>query len=182
MTDHLSVEDVASHLDRVLPPAELIRVEQHLAECAECRAELIAVSRMLRTRPGTRRWYVPVGLAAAAVAALLLIKPSLAPPDPNYREPAVSTTPAPIGLAPHGPTAATPIRLLWTRVPHAERYRLTVFDSTGSVVWESQTAETSIVMPGSVRLQPRVPYFWQVEAQTSWNRWIKSAMVEFSRP
>lgn len=183
MTDHLSVEDVASHLDGVLPPTELTRVDQHLANCEECRAELIALSRLLRTRPHRRRWLVPVGLTAAAVAALVIIGPRLSepPPVPTYREPAVSVTPAPIPIAPRGATAA-PIRLIWTRVAHAERYRLTVFDSTGSVIWESQTTDTSVALPGTTRLQPRVAYFWEVEAQTSWNRWIRSDVVEFRRP
>jgi hypothetical protein len=183
MREHLSVDDVSLHLDGVLSPSEQARVERHLADCDECRAELIALSQLLRTRPHRRRWLVPVGLAAAAVAALVIIGPRLSeqPPVPTYREPAVSTTPAPIGIAPRGPSAA-PIRLIWTRVPHAERYRLTVFDSTGLVIWESQATDTSVALPGTVRLHPRVPYFWQVEAQTSWNRWITSDVVEFTRP
>lgn len=185
MSEHLSADDVALHLDGVLTAADQARIEQHLADCDECRAELIAVSRVLRTRPRPyrRRWLVPVGLAAAAVAALVIIGPGLwkQPSLPSYREPAVSTTPAPIGIAPRGPSAG-PVRLIWTRVPHAERYRLTVFDRTGLVIWESQTTDTSVALPGSVHLHPRVPYFWQVEAQTSWNRWITSDVVEFTRP
>jgi len=183
MTDHLSAEDLASHLDGVLPPGERTRVDQHLAECHECRAELIAASRVLRTKPGRRRWFIPTTIAAAAAAAVLVLWRSGTDDTfpPQYREPAVSTTPAPIGLAPRGVTAA-PVRLIWTRVPHAERYRLTVFDSTGAVLWESQTTDTSIAVPRSVQLRPRAPYFWQVEAQTSWNRSIKSDVVEFSRP
>lgn len=185
MTPHLSVEDVALHLDGVLSRAEQARIEQHLADCDECRTELIALSRVLRSRPRRRRWVVPVGAAAAAAVALLLIGPRLseAPslPPPGSREPEVSVTPAPIPIAPRGATAA-PIRLIWTRVAHAERYRLTVFDSTGSVIWESQTTDTSVALPGTTRLQPRVAYFWEVEAQTSWNRWIRSDVVEFRRP
>ena len=179
MTEHLSVDHVANQLDGVLSGSALARIEQHLAACDQCRAELIAVSRVLRNQPRGRRWVLPIGLAAAAVVALLFIKPSLR--APNYREPAVSTTPAPVGLAPRGPTAA-PLRLIGTRVPHAQRYRMTVFDSSGSVIWESQTTDTSIALPRTVNLRSRVPYFWQVEAQTSWNRWIKSDVVEFNRP
>lgn len=177
MTEHLSVGDIAGQLDGVLTGADRARIEQHLVECDECRTELIALSRVLRGRPSRRRWVLPVGLAAAAVV-LLLVRPSLEPP--NYREPAISTTPAPVGLSPRGLTAA-PVRLVWTRVPDAVRYRLTVFDSIGSVMWESQTTDTSVVLPGTVTLRPQVRYFWQVEAQTSWNRWIKSDMVEFAR-
>ncbi|HTI06010.1 MAG TPA: zf-HC2 domain-containing protein [Gemmatimonadales bacterium] len=181
MTDHLSAADVAAHLDGVLPPTELARVDQHLAECDECRAELIALAQLLRTQPRRRRWVIPASLAAAAVVALVIIGPRLSQEPPSYREPAVSTTPAPIAVAPRGPSAI-PIRLIWTRVPHAERYRLTVFDSTGLAIWESQTTDTAIALPGTVRLRPRVAYFWQVEAQTAWNRWIRSDLVEFTRP
>jgi putative zinc finger protein len=180
MTEHFGSDDVAAYLDGVLSSAERARVEQHLADCDECRAELIALSRVLRTRPSRRRRYVLVGAAAAAAVVALLMWPESwqTPASPNYREPAVSTTPAPIGLAPRGATAAAP-RLVWTRVPYAARYRLTLFDTTGTVIWESQSPDTSVALPTTLRLRPGIRYFWQVEAQTSWNRWIRSDAVQF---
>lgn len=176
MNAHLSADDIAARLEARLPEAEVMRVDRHLAECDECRAELIAVSRVLRSKPSHRRWYIPAGIAAAAAAVFFIwIMP--AKPPLNYREPAVSATPAPIGLAPRGRTTA-PVRLIWTRVPHAERYRVTVYDSTGGVIWESQTKDTAVQTVGAP-LRSRVRYFWQVEAETGFDRWIRSDAVEF---
>jgi sulfopyruvate decarboxylase TPP-binding subunit len=64
-------------------------------------------------------------------------------------------------------------------VPRVDRYRLTLFDSTGSVVWETQTADTSAVPPHDIALY-RGRYFWKVEAQTGWGRWVASELAEFS--
>ena len=69
---------------------------------------------------------------------------------------------------------------MWTSVPHAERYRLTLFDATGKVVWESQASDTVATLPTTIELTPSASYFWRVEAQTGWNRWVKSDLVEFS--
>jgi len=180
MTDHLSADDVAVYLEGQLSDAQRSRTERHFAECDECRAELVELSRLFRTRPRKRRWYLPVGVAAAAAVALWMLYPSIPPPT-NFREPAVTTTLAPVVIAPRGRTAQAPT-LVWTRVPHAERYRVTLFDSSGTVLWESQSppapADTSVVLP--VHLRPGARYFWQVEAETGFHRSVKSDVVEFT--
>ena len=174
MREHLSSDDLAAYLDGVLPAAERTTVDEHLAECDDCQTELIALSRVLRTKPGRRRWFIPAGIAAAAAAfTVLWLSPQWV--EPNFREPAVSATPAPAVVAPRGPTTG-PVRLVWTRVPHADRYRLTVFDSSGAVVWSSQTKDTLLSVAG---LRPGVRYFWQVEAETGFDRWIHSDVIEF---
>jgi hypothetical protein len=179
MNEHSSSADIAAYLDGVLAPQDRARVEQHVAECDDCRSELIAVSRVLSTIPRRRRWYVPAGIAAAAAAVALLVWPGLpADRQPSFREPAVTTTPAPIGIVPRGRTAGTP-QLVWTRVPHAEHYRLTVFDSSGTVLWESPSTDTSIALPRTIGLRPGIHYFWQVEAETGFNRSVKSDVIEF---
>ncbi len=179
---HLETWEVAVYLDDALSPADRSRVERHLVDCDDCRTEIITVARLLRTQP-RRGWYIPIGIAAAAAAAvLLLVWPgSIEEPvgPPNYREPVVTTTVAPIGIAPRGAIATAPW-LVWTRVPHADRYRLTLFDATGRVIWESQTRDTSAAFPKTIGLQPRASYFWKVEAQTGWNRWVGSDLIEFS--
>jgi anti-sigma factor RsiW len=177
MTAHLSVDELALHLDGRLSPAQQARLDQHLAECDDCRTELVELSRVLRTAPRRKRWYVPVGAVAAAAAVVALLVWPGSQEQPNHREPAVTMAPAPVGIAPRGPTTGTP-RLVWTSVPHAARYRLTVFDSTGAVIWESQTKDTSVEVVAST-LRRRVRYFWQVAAETGFDRWIRSDMVEF---
>jgi hypothetical protein len=98
---------------------------------------------------------------------------------PDYREPVIATTVAPVAIAPRG--AITMVeQLIWTSVPHADRYQVAVFDSTGRVLWETQTSDTTTLLPDSLRFQPGAPYNWEVKAQTSWNRWASSDLVEFS--
>jgi hypothetical protein len=177
---HLTSEEVAAYLDRALTPSDRSRVEAHLVDCAECRDELVDLTRLLRTRP-RRRWVLSVGVAAAAAAVLLLV---LLPqrtesPGPGYREPAVTPTVAPVAVAPNG-AIATAAQLVWTAVPHADRYRLTLFDSAGTVLWERETVDTAARLPDTLRLKRGVSYFWKVEAQTGVNRWVSSELVGFS--
>ncbi len=180
---HLESGEVAAYLDRTLAPSERSRVEAHAAECAACRAELVEAASLLRTAPQRRRWYVPAGAVAAAAAGVLLVVWSgsvkVAPGPPSFREPALTTSVAPVVVAPRGVTGAA-TRLVWTGVPHADRYRLTLFDGTGRVVWETQASGTSVSLPDSIRLRPGATYLWKVEAQTGWNRWVASDLVEFS--
>jgi hypothetical protein len=56
---------------------------------------------------------------------------------------------------------------------------LRLYDREGSTVWTVETGDTSVALPDSVRLQPRVPYFWRVEAQAEWMRWAASDLVSF---
>lgn len=179
---HLETGEVAAYLDGALAPSERTGVEAHLADCDACRMEVVDVARVVRTRPNPRRWYLPVGAVAAAAAALLLLIPRpeqdrLEPPD--YREPVITTTVAPVAIAPRG-TITTAERLIWSSVPHADRYQVAVFDDTGHALWETQTSDTATVLPDSIRFQTGAPYHWKVKAQTSWNRWVSSDLVEFS--
>ncbi len=180
---HLESGEVAAYLDDRLAPSDRSRIEAHAAKCEACRSELIEAAWLLRTQPRRRRWYVPAGAVAAAAAAIYLLvwsgSVTVPPGPPGFREPALTTAVAPTVVAPRGVVAAAP-RLVWTRVRHADRYRLTVFDGTGSVVWETQTTDTFVALPDGIRLRPGATYLWKVEAQTGWNRWVGSDLVEFS--
>lgn len=181
LAGHLESDIVAAYLDGALSPSDRSRVEAHAQACTECRQELIEVARLLRTRPRRHGWYLPVGAAAAAALVLFLLwpRPSEAPGSPEFREPAVTTTVSPAVVGPRG-VIDTARMFVWTAVPHADRYRLTLFDNTGLVVWETQTSDTATPLPDSIRVQPGASYLWKVEAQTSWNRWVGSDLVEFS--
>ncbi len=39
--------------------------------------------------------------------------------------------------------------------------------------------DTSVTLPASVVLSPQATYFWKVEAQTEWKRWVSSDLVQF---
>src|SRR2546427_7192239 len=107
---HLTVEDVAAYADRGLVAAERARVEAHLAACAECRAEAVAVAGLSRAFARRRRWAGMAPLAAAAVLVLFLAPwPRLRDHGgPVLREPPVTTAVAPTAVAPPGGAANVP--------------------------------------------------------------------------
>jgi hypothetical protein len=177
---HLESGEVAAYLDDALAPSDRSRVEAHAAQCDACRAELVEVGSLLRTRPRVRHWYVPAGAVAAAVMLVLWTRPASGPAgSTGLREPAVSSSVSPVLVAPRGVTVSARA-LVWTAVPRADRYRVTLFDETGSVVWETQTTDTTAPLPDSVRLRTGTSYLWEVEARTGWNRWVASDLVQFS--
>ncbi|HTR21898.1 MAG TPA: zf-HC2 domain-containing protein [Gemmatimonadales bacterium] len=181
---HLASGEIAAFVEGRLATAERSRVAAHLVQCDACRDELIEVSRLFHTRPRPRRRYMPIGaVAAVAAAALLLVvwprHGTQSPMPSGYREPPVTTTVAPVVVAPRGVIRQVG-SFVWNGVSGADHYRLTVFDDVGRVAWGTETSDTSAVMPAGVRLQPGMKYLWKVEAQTSWNRWVGSDLVDFS--
>src|SRR5438094_80632 len=100
---HLTVADVAAYADRGLAAAERARVEAHLAGCAECRAEVVAVARLSRSFARRRRWAVMAPLAAAAALVLFLA------PWPRVRGPASSAGPGGPGPARRRPRGPAPV-------------------------------------------------------------------------
>ncbi len=178
---------IADFVEGRLAPEARPPVVAHLLTCARCRSLVRATRRLLADPAVTpevprrwRRWSVPLGIAAAAVL-LLALWPSSSDdrgPVPGLREPTLTTTVAPSPIAPRASVTRVD-RLVWSSVPRAERYRLRLYDTEGSVLWTVETGDTSVALPDSVRLSPRVTYFWKVEAQTEWRRWAASDLVEF---
>jgi len=177
---HLTAMEVAAYVDNGLVADARARVRSHLAECDECRGEVIAVARLART--GSRyRWKTLVPLAAAA-ALVLYLAPWQRPSDstaPVLREPGVTTIVAPTPIAPRGAVNALPV-LTWSSVPLADRYAVTLFDEDGSVLWETQTADTTAVVAPTVRIVVGVPHYWKVAARTEQGRWVASDLTSFT--
>ena len=131
------------------------------------------------------------GIAAAAALVVLMGRsdaPSDRAPDrsvpsvrePNFREPSVSGAIPPAPLAPVGDVRAAD-SLRWTSVVRANRYRLTIFDRDGSVVWETQTPDTVIALPPQLGRPVGTTYLWRVEARAGWeDRWVASDLTEFT--
>ena len=176
---------VADFVEGRLSASARAPVLAHLLGCARCRALVKATARLVDEVPvapgGARawRWAVPLGAAAAAVL-LVAIMPRSQDDDSQLREPTVTSTVAPVPLAPAPGSSVDHLdRLVWSSVPGADLYRVRLFDDAGSTVWMAETADTSVALPASVRPSPRVPYFWRVEAQAEWLRWTASDLVSF---
>ena len=166
----------------------------HLLTCARCRSvvratgRLLADERVVRELPGVkhgpaerrrRGWLIPLGVAAAA--ALAIVFWPRAGEDrarPVLRSPDAAATVGPALIMPRADVIRVD-RFVWSSVPSADRYRVRLYDSEGAVVWTAETADTVVELPDSVPLVPRAAYFWKIEAQTEWQRWVASDLVEF---
>ncbi|HYU10340.1 MAG TPA: zf-HC2 domain-containing protein [Gemmatimonadales bacterium] len=181
-------EMIAALADGSLAPELRASVLPHIASCPRCRAAVAsvaravadpAVARELSVSAGGRRWYrIVVPLAAAAVLLLLLVSPGddRLPGHRGPPPPPPATTPVP--RSPVG-AVATVHELRWSAVAGADRYRVTVFDATGGVVYAAEASDTVVAFPDSVSLTPGASYLWKVDARTSFDRWAASDLAEF---
>lgn len=184
---HPGADDLAAYLDRRLDDSARAEVEAHVAWCDECRAELREVSGILRTdgaKPRRRLAWIGPAVAAAAAIVLLVAYPRgpSAPDDiPAHRDVPGAVDPAPILTSPV-PGAEDPDgRILrWTRVERADRYRVTVFDTAGSVLWRAETPDTAVSLPDAAGLVPGTSYLWRVDARVGVDRWVESKLESLS--
>jgi hypothetical protein len=181
---HLTPEQTARYLDGVLTAEERVTVEEHLATCVECRDEVVAL-RPLVSAPSSRRRILRAGLAlgsAAAAVVVLLVQPGQVPnPEPSqqHRDPSQGAATVLVPRTPSGP-GSRPLMLVWSPLDLAKRYRVLVFDAEGTILYRVEATDSALRLPDSVRLSPGQSYFWKVEADTGFDRWVSSKLIEFS--
>ena len=188
-------EFVERYVTSKLAPDEKDAFEVHLLTCTHCQDEvrlvlavreelargIPTIERQRRLTGVGMRW----GVTAAAAAVLLVgVLPRLAReaggPDEHRAVPGVEVA-GPRLLAPVGRVEDADV-VLWGQVVGADRYRATLLDARGDVLWETETADTSVALPESLRLEGGVPYYWKVDARVDWERWLKSTVAEFELP
>ena len=184
--DCLDELTIADFVEGRLGPDARAPVVAHLLTCARCRSVVQATGRILAETAtkapdrGLRRWYWPLGVAAAA-ALLVLLWPRSANDTGStagLRESATADTTAPVPIAPRASVVRVD-RFVWSRVPLVARYRLRLYDAEGSLLWAVETADTAVMRPDSVALLPRIAYYWKAEAEIEWQRWATSDLVQF---
>lgn len=183
-TVHLSEDDLAAYLDRRLEVDEEKRVEAHLAWCSECRMLLANASGALRGWAARRSRWVVLGPAVAAAAAIVLfvVLPSRLPDrgeSPTHRDVVGVGDALPMAIEPRD-TVAVVEALVWHSLERADRYRGTLFDSSGVVLWRGETVDTVVALPDSVRLSRGSTYLWRVEARIGIDRWVESELLRFT--
>jgi anti-sigma factor RsiW len=165
---HLANGLAAAYVDGRLAAVEVSRVEAHLAECDACRLEIVAIRRLLRSRTRRRLWPAIAGLAAAAALLLMLFRPDErgGSGKPPLRGGGTGDVEAPVAITPaaNATISTESIGFTWRGSRAAVSYRLTLTDERGDVVWSTQTTDTAVVIPSSVRLGNGRVYYWYVDA------------------
>ena len=187
-SDCLQDEMIAALADGSLAPELRASVLPHIASCPRCRAAVAsvaravadpAVARELSVSAGGRRWYrIVVPLAAAAVLLLLLSSPGDDRLPVHRGPPPPPPATVPIPRSPVGAVAAVN-ELRWSPVAGADRYRVTVFDATGRVMYATEVSDTVVLFPDSVALVSGASYLWKVDARIGFDRWAASELAEF---
>lgn len=159
--------EIAAYLDRGLPAQERDRIEDHLAECADCRQNVVEAQALLEKVRKPRR-LVRVGMLVAAAAALLIVmRPGmLSRGDVADSRMRTETTAAP-ALVAHGPvgeTSARPLRFMWSADANALSYRLSVTRANATPLWSASGTDTVAVLPDSIVLHAGERYYWVVDA------------------
>lgn len=170
---HFEADTVAAYAEGRMDPDERARFEDHLAICAPCREEMIAVRRILDTRR-TSLLRSPLLLAAAASVVLLVAVPLIRHGGENQPGPgAVLHRSFPTAGAPVETVAplndaevqgGTPLRFVWRNEEEGSTFRLTLLDEEGNLVWSTNTGDTTVAVPEEIRLDRGGVYFWYVDA------------------
>jgi len=156
---HVNEFEMAAYVDRRLGPADRERVEGHLAECADCRSEMLEVRGFLRQAARPRRLFVGASLLAAAAALVLIVRPATI--DVVRGGDTESTL---IAYGPTGEAPLTSLRFVWGAVPGVASYRLTISGADGAPVWSGSVADTAWALPDSVTLRADLRYLWVADA------------------
>ena len=190
--EHLDAALVAAYLENSCGPEERRRIEEHLADCAECTAELVGLDDTIRTLAAQkrRRMAIPlVALGAAAGIGVLLVQrtpdgPSTLPLDappivqrsrPEARSPIEILQPTP------GATVdAGEVVLRWAPIEAEARYLVTVTTSDGDSVWALLTPDSAAAIP--VLLDPGGEYLWYVDALLPGGNTASSGVHHFQVP
>ena len=190
---------IERYLAGTLSEAEVEAFESHFLTCSRCQNELRMAAAIrdvlpevreasqandLDPAPLTWRWLgrpARAGAVAAAIAAVLvgvlLVQPSRRE-TLRHREAVPGATNVPRAEMPTGEVRAVE-EFRWRAVTAADLYRVTLYDPAGDVIWQADTQETHIALPGSVRLEPGTLYLWGVDARVDWDRWVSSELVRF---
>jgi hypothetical protein len=165
MEPHLEAGLVAAYVDG-RAGGDAAKVEAHLAECADCRREVIEVRRLLSGRTRRWGWSAVAVLAAAAVLLLVVGRPGgLHAPVGSPTRSGRTESLAPAMLAPvEGATMpSSAARFVWHSVGGSAAYRLTLTDERGDVVWTTESSDTSVTPPSTLRLSAGRTYYLSVD-------------------
>jgi hypothetical protein len=192
-TEHLTSTELAGYLDGRLDATSSLRLESHLASCADCRAEMADVRALLASPEAERaaatglprRARARTWLAAAAVVAIAgvpLLQRFVAPREQAPAVRAAPTRQAVIDvIAPReGSADGAAVVFTWHAVQDATTYRLTVTDSSGAPLLTRATTDTTVSAPAERTLVRGRVYLWYVDGLRRDGRTSSSGIHSFS--
>jgi hypothetical protein len=174
---HLEPHEVAGYVAGRLSADERRRTEAHLADCAPCAEEVVAVARLAGPRRSFRRWLPAAAVAAALVGIAVLLPPGK--PGSDVVRDGGSGPKIAVVVPPDGGTVAGRPSFVWRRVEGASTYRLTVTGESGDSIWAMTTADTSLAVPREVTLRAGKRYYWYVDALLSDGGSLSTGILEF---
>jgi hypothetical protein len=163
--DDLAAERIRRLVEREGSEAERLHTLDQLLASAEGRRELEVVwaaARAARPRRSPAVRWLAAASALLVAGSLVTWFATREPEDVLRGETSPITLVAPVGRTP----ADRAERFVWRAVRGADRYVLVVVDTLGNEVFASETRDTSVTLPDSVRLVPGHAYLWWVQART----------------
>ena len=188
LSEHPTAEDVAAYLSGTLTPGDQAAVEEHLAECRECRGQVVAARRLLRTHkvPNRRIWLVPAAAAAVLLLAVFFRAPGFQPgPEPVRSGQGTASGEAGSRIAVLAPAdgdslAVGSITFVWRGQSGKPLFQFTLTDGSGRAVWTGATTDTTLTLPRAVSLDRGRTYFWTVDALSADGRSLTTRNHRFS--
>jgi anti-sigma factor RsiW len=165
--EHMNDLELSAYLDGRVPAAERERMEAHMAECAECRRQVVASRRLIRAAKRPGRNVIVVGMLVAASVAVLMVTPIVRDREPDGTTPLrdAGGTPVMVAYGPIGETAAAKLlRFSWAPAADATIYRFTLAAAGGTPIWNASVNDTTVALPDSVKLRSGTAYVWVVDA------------------
>ncbi|MEP6692442.1 MAG: hypothetical protein ABJD07_14880 [Gemmatimonadaceae bacterium] len=161
--------------------AERARVVEHMRGCNACRTDLARLRLRATPQAAPRVRFMDrralmqlagIAVVAVGVTALMRARSSRPPERPAAAPAPVSRPSAPVAaqlpvdiVAPeNGARVSRPVSLTWHAVPSAMRYRVEILDHGNWSAYAVTTEDTTVTIPASRRLRPRVAYRWWVQA------------------
>ena len=164
--DDVSAERLRRLVEAEGSESERLRTLDVALSTAEGRRELeIAWAAARAARPPRRSWQ------RYAVAASLIVLAGSSALWMRQRDISVGQTmrgsDSPVTLvAPLGEVReGRATQFVWRPVGKAERYLVVLVDTTGTELYASETRDTAVALPDSVRLAPGRAYLWWVQAR-----------------
>lgn len=159
---HVNASELAAYVDRNLPPPDRARIEAHLADCAECRADALAALRAVRRPAPAWRWAVP---ALAAAVVVLLVAPRAMRERVTRDTVRSRSGAAAVVLALPDSGAVLPLadlRFVWRATAPGATYRFSITTEDGVRVHDGSTGDTSVTVPETA-LRSGGRYLWMVD-------------------